>query len=43
MKGLELTECEKYGCLFEPCDELNCMGACEMEVCAECGNEREED
>lgn len=37
----ELTWCEEYGCLYEPCE--CCEGGCNWFICADCGNDYEED
>ncbi|HEY6021272.1 MAG TPA: hypothetical protein VIY48_15620 [Candidatus Paceibacterota bacterium] len=36
----ELTPCEEYGHLYEPCE---CEEGCKWRVCADCRNDYEED
>lgn len=39
----EITSCEEYGHLYEPCDGWNCEEDCKIRTCADCGDEYEED
>lgn len=40
----ELTSCEEYGHLYEPCYGTNsCDDDCKIRTCADCGDEYEED
>lgn len=40
----ELTSCEEYGHLYEPCyGTTSCDEGCKIRTCADCGDEYEED
>lgn len=40
----EWEPCEEYGHLYEPCSDWTCFSDdCKVRICADCGDEYEED